>query len=133
MEDATCRLTAESWDELNDEVDELDSDERDDQTADAVDPQVPAQHRRGRRWPVPNAPQGERYQGDDDQRVEDDRRGDRGLGAVQVHDVQLLQPREDAREHRWDDREVLRYVVGDGECGQRPACDQQLLADLNDL
>src|SRR6516162_6070909 len=72
---------AKPWDELDDEVDGLDSDERDDQPADAVDPQVPAEQRRGGGRPVANAAQRERNQRDDDQRVEDDRRSDRRLRA----------------------------------------------------
>src|SRR5260221_4689043 len=68
-----------SWDELNDEVDGLDPDERDDQPAGAVDPQVPAEQRRRRGRPVAHAAQRQRDQRDDDQRVEDDRRGDRRL------------------------------------------------------
>src|SRR6516162_11929465 len=64
------------WDELDDEVDELDPDERDDQSADAVDQQVPAEQRLGRGRPVPYAAQRQRDQRHDDQRVEDDGRGD---------------------------------------------------------
>ena len=52
---------------------------------------------------------------------------------MQVQDVELLQVGERDREHRRQHREVLRDVVGDGEGGQGPAGDQQLLADLHDL
>src|SRR6185312_9077940 len=85
------RSPTESWNVHDDEVDELDPDERDDQAADAVDPQVPAEQRlRGGRT-VADAAQRQRDQRDDDQRVEDDRRGDRRLRAAQVQDVELLQ------------------------------------------
>src|ERR1700759_755671 len=70
------RSPTESWNVQDDEVDELDPDERDDQAADAVDPQVPAEHGRRRRGPVPDTAQGQRDQRDDDQSVEDNRRGD---------------------------------------------------------
>ena len=43
-----------------------------------------------------------------------------------------LQARE-AGEHRRDDGEVLRDVVGDRERRERAARDQQLLADLDDV
>src|SRR6201984_2410339 len=69
----------ESGDVHDDEVDPLDAYEREDQAADAVDPQVPAEHLRGGGRRVPAAAQRERDQRDDDQRVEDDRRGDRRL------------------------------------------------------
>ena len=39
----------------------------------------------------------------------------------------------EGHEHRRDDGEILRDVVGDGEGGQRAAGHQQLLADLHDL
>src|SRR5215468_10645318 len=85
------------WNVHDDEVDELDPDERDDQPAEAVYPQVPAQQRarRGRR--VPDAAQRQRDQRDDDQRVEYDRRRDRGRRAVQPHDVEVAQPWVDDR------------------------------------
>ena len=52
---------------------------------------------------------------------------------MQLHDVDRLQSGEDSHEHRRDDREVLRDVVGDRERGQRSAGDQQLLADAHDV
>src|SRR5215470_17222419 len=70
------RSPTESWNVHDDEVDELDPDERDDQPADAVDPQVPAEQGLGRGRPVTDAPQRQR-----DQRDENDRRGDRRLRA----------------------------------------------------
>ena len=52
---------------------------------------------------------------------------------MQPHDVQQVQAGEQRHEHRRDDREVLRDVVGDRERRQRATGDQQLLADLDDL
>src|SRR5277367_1940801 len=80
----------ESGDVHDDEVDPLDACERKDDSADAVDPQVPAEHGGGGGGLVTDAAQRERDQRDDDQRVEDDRRGDRRIRAVQLHDVELL-------------------------------------------
>ena len=54
-------------------------------------------------------------------------------GLRQVHDVEHAELRERDDEHRRQDREVLGHVVGDRERGQRPARDEQLLADLDDL
>ena len=60
-------------------------------------------------------------------------------GRAQRHDVELVERpgralrRVGGGEHRGQDREVLRDVVGDRERGQRAARDQQLLADLDDL
>src|SRR5258708_34143689 len=83
-------MSPESWDELDDEVDELDTGERDDQAADAVDPQVPAEQRLCRGRPVAHAAQRQRDQRADDQRVEDDRRRDPRLRAEQRRGVELV-------------------------------------------
>ena len=65
----------------DDQVDELDADERGDDAAQAVDQQVAPQQVGGRRGPVGDAAQRQRDQGDDDQRVEDDGGEDRALSA----------------------------------------------------
>jgi hypothetical protein len=52
---------------------------------------------------------------------------------MQLHDVERLQLRIERREHRRDDGEIFRDVVGDRERRQRAARHQQLLADLDDL
>jgi hypothetical protein len=80
-----------------------------------------------------HALQRQRDQGDDHQGVEDHRRQDRALRAVQMHDVQRAQGRQGDHEHRRDDGEVLGHVVGDREGRQGAAGDQHLLADLDDL
>ena len=51
----------------------------------------------------------------------------------EAHDVEHAELRIEGEEHRRDDGEVLRDVVGDRERGERPAGDQQLLADLDHL
>ena len=55
------------------------------------------------------------------------------LGRREMHDVQTLEHREGAGEHRRDDGEVLGDIVGDRESRKRSTGDQQLLADLHDL
>ena len=52
---------------------------------------------------------------------------------MQMHDVDRLEPRQRAGEHRRHDREIFRDVVSDRERGQRAAGHQQLLADGDDL
>ena len=56
-------------------------------------------------------------------------------GVSQVHDVELVEHAEagEPGEHRRDDGEVLRDVVGDRERRERAAGDEQLLADLDDV
>ena len=54
-------------------------------------------------------------------------------GRREAHDVERAELRVDRGEHRRDDGEVLRHVVGDREGGERAARHQQLLADLHDL
>ena len=81
-----------------------------------------------------DALQRQRNERDDDQRVEDDRRQDRALRAsTSSMMLSALQLRIEGEEHRRDDGEILRHVVGDRERGERAARHQQLLADLDDL
>ncbi len=63
------------------EVDQLDADERRDDAAEPVDEQIPAQERGRADRPVAHAAQRQRDQDRDDERVEDDRRGDRARAA----------------------------------------------------
>ena len=82
---------------------------------------------------IAHAFQRQRNERDDDQRVEDDRRQDGALRRRKLHDVERLQLRIEGDEHRRDDGEIFRHVVGDRERGQRAARHQELLADLDDL
>jgi hypothetical protein len=61
----------------DDEVDRFDADERQDEAAQPVNQEIAPQQRRGADRPVGDAPQSQGNQGDDDERVEDDRREDR--------------------------------------------------------
>ena len=54
-------------------------------------------------------------------------------GVVEPHDVEHGHRRVRDREHRRQNREVLRHVVGDRERRERAARHEQLLADLDDL
>ena len=74
------------------QVDSFDPDERRDDAAESIDEQIPAQQRGRAHRPVGDAPQRKRDQGDDDQRIEDDRRENRALRTRQVHDIQRVQP-----------------------------------------
>src|ERR1700733_8272331 len=114
-----------------DQVDELDEDERDDDAAYAVDPDVPAQDGRGAGRAESHAAQRQRDQGHDHQRVEDDGRQHSALGTMEFHDVERVELRVGSDEQGGNDGEVLGYVVGDGEGGERTPGDQELLADLD--
>jgi hypothetical protein len=90
------------------------------------------QRARGKR-PVFDAAQGERHERDDNQRIENDGRENGALRRVKAHDVEAVQSRVGHGEHGRDDREVFRYVVSDGERGERAARYEQLLADGDDF
>src|SRR6185436_18301140 len=83
----------------DDDVDELDADERGDDTAEPVDQEVAPQHEGRGFGPELDAAQGERDECHDDQGVEDDRREDRGARARQVHQVELVEGWQRGREH----------------------------------
>src|SRR5215467_14219666 len=70
------------------EVDRLDADERQHDTADAVDQHISAQDRAGADRPILDAAKRQRNQRRDDERVEDDRRQNRGGGCCELHDVE---------------------------------------------
>src|ERR1700722_11492190 len=94
-----------------DEIDEFDEDEGDDDAAHPVDPDVSAQDGRRAGRTELHAAKGEGNEGDDYERIEDDRRQDSALLVVQMQDVQPfdLWVRDD--EERRDDGKVLRHVV----------------------
>ena len=51
----------------------------------------------------------------------------------QVHEVERPKDRIGRGEHRRQDGEIFRHVIGDREGGERAARHQQLLADLDDF
>src|SRR3954451_7312469 len=72
------------------EVDRLDADERNDDAAKAINQQITLEQRPGPHGAIPHALERKRNEGDDDQRIEDDRREDGALRTHQVHDVEGL-------------------------------------------
>src|SRR6185312_12950470 len=99
----------------DDKIDDLDADERYDDAADTVEPQIAAQNVGGAGRAVFHTPQAQRNERDDDQRVEDDGREDRAFWIAQPHDVEHAELGIESQEHRGDDREILGDVVGDRE------------------
>src|SRR5579871_5590095 len=87
----------------NDEVDDLDANERRDDAAQAIDQEVALQEAPGADRTVFYAAQRERHQRNDDQRVEDDRREDRAPRIGQLHDVERAERRQRDEEDRRDD------------------------------
>lgn len=82
---------------------------------------------------VLNALQRGRDQRDDNERVIDDGRKNRGQWACQTEDVERAKARVDRREQGRDDSEVLRHVVSHREGRERTAGHEQLLANTHDL
>src|ERR1035441_6868384 len=117
----------------DDEVDELDANERDDDPAQAVNEQVALKHGEGADGRVFDAAQGQGNQRDNDEGVENDGAQDGAGGAVQAHDVKGRNGRERGHQHGGDDGEVFGDVVGDAERSERAACDKELLPDFDDL
>src|ERR1700728_4417456 len=74
-----------------DEVDELDEDERHDDAADSIDQDVSAQNDRGLRRAKLHASKSQGNESDNHQRVENDGRQDGTLRAVQPHQVERLE------------------------------------------
>ena len=116
-------------------VDGLDADERDNDAADTVDEQVTLEDFCRTQGAELHSAQGQRNERNDDQRIEDDRAEDRAVR--RGRDLHRCSTESDLREgddeHRRDDREVLRHVVGDAEGGQRAAGDEELFPDLDDF
>src|SRR5579883_1863914 len=73
------------------QIDDLDADERHHDAAEPVDEQVAAEERVGPHGAVADAAQGERDEEDDDDRVEDDRGEDRALRRREAHHVEPVE------------------------------------------
>src|SRR5215831_4120327 len=91
----TClsMVSSRKADSGNEQVDQLDADERNDDAAEAIDQKIAAQQAGGADRTIGNAAQRQRDQGDNDQCIEDDRRQDGALGRMKLHDVERLQGR----------------------------------------
>ena len=117
----------------DDEIDQFDADERHNDATEAVDEQVALQNRQRAHWPVRDAAQREWDQRYNDEGVKNDGAQNGAGRAVQVHDVQRRNRRERRHQHRRNDREIFRHIVGDAEGRQRAARDQHLFSDLDDV
>src|SRR6266567_4794355 len=91
-------------------VDQLDTDERNNYSAHAVDPKIVTQQYRRAHRAVFNPSQCQRDQGNDDQSIEDHGGEYRRFRCLQVHNVQRVENWKSAREHSWNDGEIFRYV-----------------------
>src|SRR6266481_4873903 len=72
----------------DDEIDQFDTDKRNDEAAEAVDEQIPLQNGERAHRLVSNAAQRQRDQRNDDQRVKNHSAENGTRGAAQMHDVQ---------------------------------------------
>ena len=100
----------------DDNVDRFDADEGQNEAADAIDKQISSEKRCRPHRPVGDSFQGERDQRNDDQRIEDDGRQNRRLRRRQSHHVQCAEFRISSDEQRRQDRKIFRDIVGDGKC-----------------
>src|SRR5713101_9005742 len=114
-------------------VDSLDSQKWNYHAAEAVDEKIAGQNRGGTERTITHAAERQRYQRDNDQRVEDDRGQNRALRRREMHHVEPLQLRILDDEQGRDDREIFCDVIGDGESGERTARHQELFANLDDF
>src|SRR5579871_4300517 len=93
------------------DVDRLNADKRNNESAQSIDEQIAAKKRGGRHRPVTDATQSERDQRNDNQSVEDDRREHSRLSVMKMHNVQRRQYWEYTCKHCRNNGEVLRYVI----------------------
>src|ERR1043165_7851580 len=117
----------------DDQIDQLDSDKGNDETAEAVNQQVALQHSERARWSVSDTSQRKRDQRNYNEGVEDNGAQDRAGGGAQVHDVERRNLGKCGHQHRGYDCKILRDVVRDAECGEGTARDQHLFSDLDDV
>lgn len=99
----------------NDEIDELDADERHDDAAEAIDEEVALQDCQGAHRLVGDAAQGQRNQRDNDEGVENDGAKNGAGGTVKVHDVERSDGGEGGHQHGGNDGEIFRNIVRDTE------------------
>src|SRR6266478_3580585 len=114
-------------------VDELDSDERRNNSAYAVDQQIALQQGRRAERTIAHATERKRDESHNNQSVENHGREDCRFRRVKMHYIQNAEDGKSRGEHRGYDREVFGNVVSDRERGECAARDQQLLADFDNL
>src|SRR5580704_2734335 len=117
------RMSMES-DRGQDQIDELDEDERGDDPAEAVDEAVAPEDGGAVERPELHPPQRKGDESRNDDGVVDHGGEDRRVRVVEVHHVQHPELGVRHEKHRRDDGEVLGDVVGDGEGRERPAGDE---------
>src|SRR5262249_36855768 len=85
------------------EIDGLDAEERGDDSAAAVEQEIPAKECRSTEGAITHAAQGQRDQRNDDERVEDDGGKDGRLWSAESHDVEDAENGKRSGEHRGND------------------------------
>src|SRR5215469_15178478 len=117
----------------NDYVDQLDSNERQQDTPGAVDQKISGQDLGRPQGPESDPLQSQRNQSNDDQRVENHRTQNCALRRFQKHDVQWSYLRKGANQHGWQDGKIFGYIIRDTKGRECAPGDQQLLSNLHDL
>src|SRR6266436_5484223 len=87
------KFTSCEMERRDNQVDGLDSHEWNDHASEAVDEKIAGQNRGGAERPITHAAERQRYQRDNDQRIEDDRGQNRALRRREMHHVEALQLR----------------------------------------
>src|SRR5258708_1826846 len=94
----------------DDQINQLDTHERQDDAAQAVNQQVALQNGERADGLICYAAQGQRNERNDNERVENDRAQNRAGGAVEPHDVERCNGGKGGHQHRGNDREIFRDV-----------------------
>src|SRR5256885_4358798 len=113
----TIRLLSEVQ-RANYQVDQFNSGERRDNAAEAINKKIPAQQSGRTERAVANSPQREWNERDDNQRIENHGGKNGGLRRREMHDVEHAELGKSDREHRRNDGEIFRDVIGDGKRGE---------------
>src|SRR6202034_3408527 len=103
----TRSLSSVPVDRREEHVDQLDEDERGDDPADAVDEDIAPEDGGGTGGSPLDPAQRQRDEGNDDERIENDRREHGGRLVVQFQDIERLELRVGRHEHDRDDGEIL--------------------------
>src|ERR1043166_5450405 len=96
------------------EIDELDSEKRSHNSTYAINQEVALEQSGGTQRAIAYAAERERNQSNDNECVKNDRGKNCGLRSAKVHNIQDIQNRKCACEHRRNNGEVFGDIVGDG-------------------
>src|SRR3984893_798239 len=88
---SSSRLSSSKVNRADDEVDELDANERNDDPAEPIDEKITPQNACRPDGPVSHPAKRQGDQRDDDQRVENNRRQNSALRRREMHDIEALQ------------------------------------------